>query len=207
MSKTLIFDFDGTLADTLAYSVNYAYEFNRKRKLLAQERINMEEFRNMGLDEFIKTLNIRKRDLFWFLFNIQRKLKKEMPNIKTFNGLSDVLSELKTKNIKLGVVTSNSKRNVSTFLKFNNLDCFDFVFTTFNYFGKDKLLRKVVKKYKLNKENVIYIGDEVRDIEAARSSGVKIASVTWGYNTEAVLTIHNPDYVIYQPKDLLKLLE
>ncbi len=207
MGKTLIFDFDGTLADTLGYSVNYAYEFNRKRKLLSTERTNMEEFRNMGLDKFIKSLNIRKRDLFWFLFNIQRKLKKEIPNIKTFNGLPEVLGELKSKNIKLGVVTSNSKGNVYKFLKISNLDCFDFIFATFNYFGKDRLLRKVVKKYKIYKDDVVYIGDEVRDIEAARSSGVKIASVTWGYNTEAVLTSHNPDYIIYQPKDLLKLIE
>jgi HAD superfamily hydrolase (TIGR01549 family) len=206
MSKTLIFDFDGTLADTLAYSVNYAYEFNRTRKLLVEERINIEEFRKVGLDEFIKSMNIRKRDLFWFLFCIQRKLKKEMPNIKTFNGIPQVLKELKERNIKIGVVTSNSKSNVSMFLKGNNLEYFDFISTTFNYFRKDKVLDKVIKKFKLNKEDVIYIGDEVRDIEAARSAGIKIASVTWGYNIESILTTHNPDFIVYQPKDLLNLL-
>lgn len=206
MSKTLIFDFDGTIADTLAYSVNFAYEFNRTRKLLSKERINIEDLRNMGLDTFIKSLGIRKRDLFWFLLSIQWKMRKEINNIKTFDGLEDVLKELKAKDIKIGIVTSNSKRNVSKFIKNNNLNYFDFIYSTFNYFGKDKVLNKVIKKYKLDKSDVVYIGDELRDINAARSSGIKIASVTWGYNVESVLSANNPDFIIYQPKDLLKLV-
>ncbi|MFZ2663948.1 MAG: HAD-IA family hydrolase [Patescibacteria group bacterium] len=207
MSKTLIFDFDGTLADTLSYSVNYAYEFNRKRKLLSRERINLEEFRKMGLYDFIKTLGVRKRDLFWFLFQIQRKMHKEIKNISTFNGLPEVLKELKSRNVKIGIVTSNSKRNAVKFIKNNNLNDFDFIYSTFSYLGKGRLIRKAIKKYKLNKNDVIYIGDEMRDIDAARSSGVKSASVTWGYNLESVLSSNNPDFMIYQPKDLFKLLD
>ncbi|NMB91987.1 HAD-IA family hydrolase [candidate division WWE3 bacterium] len=207
MSKILIFDFDGTLADTLSYSVNYAYEFNRKRKLLSKEKINFEEFRKMGLYDFVATLGIRKRDLFWFLFQIQRKMHKELKNISTFKGLPGILEELSSRNIKMGIATSNSKRNVLKFLEKNNLNYFDFIYSTVNYLGKDKLLKKAIKKCKANKDDVIYIGDEIRDINAARSSGVKIASVAWGYNLESVLSSNNPDYIIYQPKDLLKLLD
>jgi len=59
---------------------------------------------------------------------------------------------------------------------------------------------------KLYTEDVIYIGDEVRDIEAARAAGIKIASVTWGYNLESILTENKPDYIVTQPRDLLNLM-
>ena len=63
-----------------------------------------------------------------------------------------------------------------------------------------------MKKSGRSKENAIYVGDEVRDIKAAKKAGVKVASVTWGYNLESVLSSFHPDYIINRPEDLIKLV-
>ncbi len=202
-NKTLIFDFDGTLADTLGFTVNSAIEINRNLDLLNGEKMDFEKYRTMDSKEFFNSLKISNLKLFYFLFKYQRKQTKEIFNTKTFEGLSEVLNELKKSGLKMGVCTSNSKKNVRLFLENCNLNVFDFVYSSLDYFRKDRILKKAMKKYKLEKNNVIYVGDEVRDITAARNAGIRVASVTWGYNLESILFKNNPNYIINQPKDLL----
>ena len=51
----------------------------------------------------------------------------------------------------------------------------------------------------------LYIGDETRDIEAARNNDLISIAVTWGYNTEQVLQDYSPTYVVHEPNDLLSI--
>jgi phosphoglycolate phosphatase-like HAD superfamily hydrolase len=54
--------------------------------------------------------------------------------------------------------------------------------------------------------DVVYVGDEVRDIEAGRQAGVAVAAMTWGFNDRALLARHCPDYLVERPEELLQLL-
>jgi HAD superfamily hydrolase (TIGR01662 family) len=205
-NTTLIFDFDGTLADTLAFTVNSALEINRNLNLLSEEKIDFEKYRTMDSKDFLGGLKISNLKLIFFIYKYQRKLTKEINNTKTFEGLPEILDELNKIGIRIGICTSNSKTNVRKFLENNKINGFEFIFTSLDYFRKEKILERAIKKYKLRKENVIYVGDEVRDITAARNAGIKVASVSWGYNLESVLLKNSPDYLINQPKDLLNLI-
>ena len=122
-----------------------------------------------------------------------------------FETLPEVLRELNKNGIGLGIATSNSTKNVKIFLKNNNLDMFNFIYSSIDYFHKNRILERAIKKYGMEKENVIYIGDEIRDIKAAKEAGIKVASVTWGYNFESVLASYKPDFIVNQPKELLNL--
>ena len=204
--KALIFDFDGTLADTLGFTINSAIEINRNLNLKHNEKVNFEKFRTMDSEEFFKSLKISNFDLLFFLFKYQRKLTKEINNTRTFDGLSIVLKDLHSRGVVMGIATSNSKTNVKKFLRNNDLDYFDFIYSSLNYFNKSKIIEKAVKKSGKSKENAIYVGDEVRDIKAAKKAGVKVASVTWGYNLEPVLSSFHPDYIINRPEDLIKII-
>lgn len=206
MIKNIIFDFDGVLADTLPFAVKSAMEINSELKLLSAEKINPEEFRAMDMQEFINKFKISKIKLLMFVFKYRSKLNKEIENMPTFNDLKSTLSDLKSRNIKLGIVTSNQRNIVMKFLKHNDLDLFDFVFSTLSLFHKEKMILSSLKKFKLNKEETIYVGDETRDIQAARAAGLKVASVTWGYNLESLLVKYKPDFVINRPQDLMNLI-
>jgi HAD superfamily hydrolase (TIGR01662 family) len=205
-TKNLIFDFDGTIADTLAFTVNSAIEINRKLKLLNDEKIDFERFRSFDFVDFAKELEIPKLKLIYFVFKYQRHLVSKIGEVKTFDDLPEVLKELKNRGVHMGIATSNSKENVRKFLEKNNLNYFNFIYSSLNYFDKSKMLEKAIKKYRMKKEDVIYIGDEVRDIHAAKKAGIKVASVTWGYNFESILSENKPDFIVSRPKDLLKLV-
>ncbi len=203
--NNLIFDFDGTLADTLAFTVNAASEINRSLHLLSDEKIDFEKFRATDTVEFFKDLEIPTYKLFFFLYKYQRKQSKEIDNVKVFEDLPSILNELVKRGIGLGVATSNSTKNVKLFLKNNKLDMFEFIYSSIDYFHKNKIIERAIKKYEMDKDDVIYVGDEIRDIKAAKEAGVKVAAVTWGYNFESVLNKYNPDFIINRPEELLNL--
>ena len=76
----------------------------------------------------------------------------------------------------------------------------------FTIFGKSRGIEKLINKLQCPRANSIYIGDETRDIEAARKVDIKSIAVTWGYNTEKVLVTYKPDCIARKPEDLLMLL-
>jgi phosphoglycolate phosphatase-like HAD superfamily hydrolase len=48
--------------------------------------------------------------------------------------------------------------------------------------------------------------DEVRDIEAAKKSGIKSIAVAWGYNTKDALIKENPDFLVNSPDELINII-
>ena len=205
--KALIFDFDGTIADTLPFAVNTALELNRELKLVEQDKINIEKFRGMDSEEFYGSLGISKFKLFLYTFKFLKRLNINIEGLETFKGLPEVLRELKEKGIILGIVTSNTKNCVKKFIKDDKIEYFDFIKQCYFLFGKGRKIKKVIRRLGLKRDEVIYIGDETRDIKAARDAGVKIASVTWGYNVENILSEHKPDFLIRRPVELLDLVD
>jgi len=59
----------------------------------------------------------------------------------------------------------------------------------------------------LNPEEVIYVGDETRDIEASQKINIKVIVVSWGFNSRTVLAEHNPDFLIHQPQELIEVMK
>ena len=65
--------------------------------------------------------------------------------------------------------------------------------------------KKLLKKYKTDKSQTFYIGDETRDIDAAKKNGIYAVAVTWGFNSEKILLQHQPDFIARRPEDLLNI--
>jgi phosphoglycolate phosphatase len=105
------------------------------------------------------------------------------------------------------VLTSNSSENVEVFLnQFGIRKHFEFISTCPKLRGKAKHLSAIARTYSLSPLNMIYIGDEVRDIKAAKRAAVSVAAVTWGFNTKEALSKHEPDWLISTPDELAKLI-
>lgn len=142
----------------------------------------------------------------FMVYKLRKELKGRIDDVEIFEGMKPVLDELK-ENHHIGIITSNDREGIHKFLKNNNLTEFDFVYCKSSLFGKHKILEKIVKKKNLKKENVYYIGDEVRDIEAAKTAGVKIISVSWGYNSKKLLNKYEPDFIIDKPEDITRIIK
>ncbi|RYD47438.1 MAG: carotenoid oxygenase, partial [Verrucomicrobiaceae bacterium] len=83
---------------------------------------------------------------------------------------------------------------------------FDFISSTSRLTGKSAHLRAIRKTFSLHAEEMLYVGDEIRDIKASKKAGIDMAAVTWGFNSSESLTAESPAHLINSPAELLKLV-
>lgn len=203
---TFIFDFDGTIADTHRYIIEIsnrlAEEFNY-RKI---ENHEIDHLKDKTAAEMIDFLGIPTLKIPAILTKGKKEFNKDLHHIKPIEGVSEALRDLKSLSCQIGILSSNSLDNVKKFLSQHNLNIFDFIQTTSKIWSKNTSLDHLIKKNNLRREHVIYVGDETRDITAAQKLGVKVVAVSWGYNSSKTLEKENPDHLVSNPIDLLKLI-
>ena len=108
----------------------------------------------------------------------------------------------------MGILSSNDRRNIDLLLKkYDIAHYFDFIYTEKNIFSKDKKLKFILKLFRLRHEDIIYIGDEVRDIQAAKRAGINNIAVTWGYNNPKILISAKPTALVENPKQLIRAVK
>lgn len=206
MIKVIIFDFDGTLADTIdillsitnRLSAEFGFKSATKEELAQLSNLtSWQILRYSGISLFKFPLLIRK---------LKAELRSEIPKIELFVGIKEVLLELKNLGFQLGIITSNSQENVLASLEMNGLqDTFNFIYSG-STFGKHKVINRWLRIENINPEEVVYVGDEIRDIDAARKTGIKVIAVSWGFNSQEVLAAHHPDFLIKRPQELLDIV-
>ncbi|MEM7771950.1 MAG: HAD-IA family hydrolase [Cyanobacteria bacterium P01_A01_bin.37] len=204
--KVIIFDFDGTLADTLepllAITNRLAVEFGYPQMDLEAVR----KLQQLSSKDIIRQSRIPIFSIPFLLRRLKADLYKEIHQVDVFPGIAEVLKELHRHGHILGIVTSNSTDNVHAFLEAHQLNSlFDFVHSGTTIFGKHRIIRRVLKQRGIEHTEVLYVGDETRDIESAAKLPIQIASVTWGFNTRDVLAQHQPDYLLDHPQDLIRI--
>lgn len=205
-NPVLIFDFDGTIADTFHTIVNISNRLADEFKFNKLTPEAAERMKDNTLKETIRQLNVPLLKIPLIVARAKDELLKEIAAIKPVAGLAEILIDLNRLGIPMGILTSNSSQNVGQFLKNHRLDLFAFVTTSSKIWSKNLNLKKIIESHDLDIADVIYIGDEARDIDAARQLGIKAAAVTWGYNSAKTLEAHKPDYLIHSPGELLRLL-
>ena len=201
--KTILFDFDGTIADTIpeiyktleSLSSEFGYQ-----PLTPQEE---NALRDLSLMQIIQKLKFPLWKLPFLIKRTQEEMYKKIPTIQVIPGMQSVLRTLQVKGYRMGIITSSKKDSVEEFLNNNGLSFFDFLYTGSNLFGKERKIKKAMQAHGFTKENTIYVGDEARDIEAAKKIPVQSIAVTWGFNSRKILEEYNPDNIIDSPRELL----
>ena len=199
----MVFDFDGTIADTFrqgldilnAMSAEFGY-----RPLAADE---VEKARGMTTRQLMKFLGISTRKLPSVASRGIRELRARINEVQPIAGVPEVLRGLHGQGRRLGIITSNSEENVGVFLKNHGLEIFEFVRSSSRLLGKGREIRAAMRQQKFGAEEVLFIGDETRDIEACKRAGIRCAAVSWGYNTRESLVAQAPHCVFDDPAELL----
>jgi HAD superfamily hydrolase (TIGR01549 family) len=187
----LVFDFDGTIADTLGETRRILNQIGPDYGIRHIEEHELDHLRHLSLKQLLDHLKIPKR---------------RVPALIA-QGMSDVLVELRRHVHGFGILTSNATANVDLFLQTHGLrDQFDFISSTSKLTGKAKHLKAIRKTFSLRSEEMLYIGDELRDVKASQKAGIPIAAVTWGFNSRESLAAEKPDYLFDRPADFLRLL-
>ena len=202
----IIFDFDGTLCDSLQESV---VVLNKLAEVYGFNQVHPEaydELRAMNSRQLLKRLGIPLSKLPFVIRKGRQMLHSRMAELKPIPGIREMLTQLKSRSLTLGILTSNSKANVEEFLSRNNLNVFDFIYSGSSIFGKAKLLKKLFRDLSLNPQAAIYVGDETRDIEAAKASLSRVIAVSWGLNSDSALSDEKPDFLIHNPSELTEIV-
>lgn len=206
-SPLLIFDFDGTLCPSYYLFIAQLNSLSEEYALKKIHDNEIESLRDMSAKNIMKKLGVSTFKLPFLIKKLRQNVQQQLLQLEPVSGTVDVLKELKLKGISLGILTSNSEENVRLYLEKYGIDCFDFIYSGNSIFGKDGHLKSILKKAGLNENQVIYIGDEVRDIEAAQKIKIKGAAVTWGYHSANMLETSHPSFICKEPNELLKLVD
>lgn len=205
--RYLLFDFDGTLGDTFHQAFEIlnllAAEFGF-RPLPPEELEFARDLSTLGL---MKHLGISRMKLHKISKRGTVEIGKRIHTVQTFPGVPEMVRHLHSAGFRLGILTSNSEPNVRVFLKAQNLELFDFIESSSKLLGKGSVLRRLMKDRHLKPREILLIGDELRDIEAAQEIGVHMAAVTWGYNSRAALEAAEPDYLFETPAQIVEFLD
>jgi N-acetyl-D-muramate 6-phosphate phosphatase len=211
-SKAVLFDFDGTFADT---AVDLSRALNRLRTARGLAELPLETLRphaSSGARGLIGAgLGILPEHPE---FNALREafLKHYAAEIcvdtHLFPGMEELLAAIETRGLRWGIVTNKSTNLTRLLVKALNLEtraacvvCGD---TTPYLKPNPASLLYAANELKLAPADCIYLGDDKRDIDAAIAAGMRSVAVEWGYGTN--LPSWNADAIIAQPMDLIPRL-
>lgn len=204
--KLLIFDFDGTIADTFSNGLEILNLLSGEFGFRALAAADVPKARDMRTRELMRFLGIRTTSMSRIARRGTEELRKRIDSIQPLPGAREILGAAQGAGFQLGIVTSNSEENVRRFLANHGLEVFAFVRSSSKLMGKGREVRILMKEMGLSPRDILLIGDETRDIEAAQEVGAHIAAVTWGYNSRTALESLHPDHIVETPGELLELL-
>ena len=198
-----MFDFDGTLADSLAAIVTItnrlAPEFGYRPTPLEE----VDALKGLTARQLIRHSGIPLFKIPALLRRVRSELRQQTAQIPPCLGMPTVIRQLHAQNHALGVITSNTPEAVKAFLAVHDLEqCFFAIDGGGTLFRKGKLILTCLERHQLAPDRTVYVGDEVRDIDAARFAGVRPISVTWGFNNREALIAARPDWLIDNPERL-----
>lgn len=206
MIKYIIFDFDGTLVDSQEVFVAIYNKIAQTEGYTAMTPTVIAALRDMGVAERAAYLKVPLYKLPFLAAKFFRQYKASVPMLAFNPGMGELLSHLSEKQNLYAVLSSNAKDNIRSFFTINRLTVPE-IYSSSKLFSKDKVLAKFLAAKRLRSCDVLYIGDEERDVIACNKLGIPIAWVSWGYDSAAALQNVKPDYLINTPQELVALID
>jgi len=201
-----IFDFDGTLADSAAWfraTINHVAERYGFRQITDAE---LNELRGQRSIDIIRYLGVPTWKMPFIARYMRQLVARDAHLIGLFKGVDTLLAWLVDRDVAIAIVTSNSEANVCRILGDDNSRRINDYACGASLFGKASKFHAVIKRRGTRADRTIAIGDEARDIEAARKVGVAVGAVSWGYATIDLLRAQQPDYLFSSMDDIRRAI-
>lgn len=203
--QAVIFDFDGTLADSLEVFTNIAKYLSGGNAQIAASEVRSLR----GLIRFGLRSGASKWRLPGLLTRVRSLVDEHIAEVNCFDGVPNLIKNLFQHGNEIYIVSTNSKPTIEKFLRLKGLDSY-----ILGVFGSKKMiksktrsLRNLLSRQGLKPENCLYVGDEPRDIEACKEVGIKCVAVDWGLGGRKVLESLGPAGLAGSPDELLEQIK
>ncbi|KAB7762145.1 HAD hydrolase-like protein [Xanthomonas maliensis] len=180
MPALIIFDFDGTLADSFGFFLDSQRALAARHGFRAVEAHEVDAARRLSTRALLKASGLP----FWRVPQVAADfigLMRAAPPMPLFAGIAEVLHALHGQQIRLAVVSSNAVENVQRALGPALSERFERIEGGAHLLGKQRALRRVLRSTGVRPDQAIYVGDQVADWEAAQTVRLPFAAVAWGY--------------------------
>ena len=203
--RLVIFDLDGTLVDSLSWFLSVVNGVARQYGFRQIEEREIEPLRRQGPREILRRLEVP----LWKLPAIARHMRmlkrEQLDELSLFPGVPMMLRGLCDTGLTLALVSSDSEDNARRQLG-DIVPLFAHFACGASLFGKATKFKSIMRGAGVTAAQAIAIGDEVRDIEAARATGIACGAVTWGYSAAEVLVAMKPDLTFDSVNDITTAL-
>ena len=208
-ARVLIFDFDGTIADSFTPTMEILAREFRQWGDRFNRRYTPEMLRGLTIREIMSTIPGGWWKFIYLFAKAKKHVRENASKINAYPGIIYTLRTLHDQGYLLLIVTSNNKKTVSEFLaRFHLSELFADIYPTKGLFRKANTLKKVLHQWQITpgKDDCFYVGDEIRDIQACKKINLPIIAVSYGFNSYAGLKTYQPEYLLKKPTQLLQLL-
>ncbi len=204
--KLLIFDFDGTLANSYPWVVAILDELAEKFNAIPVDHSKLDELKNYPPRKIMKMHNVSIWKLPAILKFTRSRMKTNGDSIKCFEGVGKMLQELKDNDIRLALVTTNTCETVRRVLGDDLYSFFHLFEDKVSLFGKPAALKRIIRKSGLDRSEMLAIGDEIRDVEAAKKVNIPFGAVSWGFSTMDAMASHEPEHIFTEMSQIVDLV-
>ena len=196
-----IFDLDGTLADSFPWFLTVVNGVAREYGFRPIADDEIEPLRRAGARDILRRLDVP----LWKLPAIARRMRalkrEQLDAISLFPGVPAMLHTLRDGGLTLTLVSSDNEDNARRQLA-ESAALFSHFACGASIFGKAAKFKAIMRRAGVAAAQTIAIGDEVRDIEAARAAGIACGAATWGYSAASALVAMKPELVFESMNDI-----
>ncbi|WP_038169321.1 HAD hydrolase-like protein [Verrucomicrobium sp. BvORR106] len=178
--RLVIFDFDGTLADSVPWMMGVADEIADRHHFPRLTDADREAIRGPEAASIPRLLKIPRWKLVLIARDGRRMMAAKLHEIQLYPGAADLLRHLSENGVRIAIVSSNSESNIRQILGESLASLVEQYECGASFFGKSRKLRKVIRKSGLPAESILSVGDEMRDLTASLDVGLPFGGVSWG---------------------------
>lgn len=204
--KHILFDFDGTIADSEQAAlgiINQLADRHGYRHLRMEE---VESLRHMTIRDRFRVLGLPMRKLPGWAKEYNELFGEAVGQVNPIAGMPELLASLHVQGYAISILSSNAEGNIRVFLDRHAIDQVQDVLCSHRIFSKARMIRRHMRRYRLGVDDIIYVGDEHRDVVACKKAGVRVIWVRWGFDGYEAVAPEQPDFMADSPADILDIV-